>query len=381
MFKYYLILLLRLLLRILWIVPLKENSIILTSFAGRRYSCNPKYFAEYMLTKSGYEVYFALKKDSDVKVKNGIKRVDFGSLKHIYLLMSCKYILVNSSDYTKYFPYRRGQAYVYTHHGHSVYKVGDMSYLQSTAGRKILNICAKEEDYYLVTSLLEADYVEKRSALDRNKIIAIGYPRNDIFFKHNETLIKSIKKRLSLDDEVGLILYAPTYRGSDKKQTDINGYGFEILDVARVIQAFNKKFNKKHVMLFRAHHDTMPTNLSDECINVSDYPDMQELILVADYLITDYSSTMWDFALQKRPGFLYTPDLEQYSYNIPKSHPIDQWVYPYAVNNEDLIKLINSYENETSEKRIESYFDRTGCQDKGTACNQLFNILVSGKEK
>ena len=69
MFKYYLILLLRLLLRILWIVPLKENSIILTSFAGRRYSCNPKYFAEYMLTKSGYEVYFALKKDSDVKVK------------------------------------------------------------------------------------------------------------------------------------------------------------------------------------------------------------------------------------------------------------------------------------------------------------------------
>ena len=78
---------------------------------------------------------------------------------------------------------------------------------------------------------------------------------------------------------------------------------------------------------------------------------------------------------------LYTPDLEQYSYNIPKSHPIDQWVYPYAVNNEDLIKLINSYENETSEKRIESYFDRTGCQDKGTACNQLFNILVSGKEK
>ena len=134
-------------------------------------------------------------------------------------------------------------------------------------------------------------------------------------------------------------------------------------------------------MLFRAHHDTMPTNLSDECINVSDYPDMQELILVADYLITDYSSTMWDFALQKRPGFLYTPDLEQYSYNIPKSHPIDQWVYPYAVNNEDLIKLINSYENETSEKRIESYFDRTGCQDKGTACNQLFNNLVSGNGK
>ncbi|RGY92195.1 hypothetical protein DXA14_32800 [Hungatella hathewayi] len=34
----------------------------MTSFAGRRYSCNPKYFAEYMLTKSGYEVYFALKK-------------------------------------------------------------------------------------------------------------------------------------------------------------------------------------------------------------------------------------------------------------------------------------------------------------------------------
>ena len=51
------------------------------------------------------------------------------------------------------------------------------------------------------------------------------------------------------------------------------------------------------------------------------------------------------------------------------------------MNNEDLIKLINSYENETSEKRIESYFDRTGCQDKGTACNQLFNNLVSGKGK
>ena len=138
--------------------------------------------------------------------------------------------------------------------------------------------------------------------------------------------MKKVKDKLGINEQTKIILYAPTYRGDGEKLQNIFQYGFEILDTARVVDAFNKMNNCNHVLLYRAHHDMIPDNIDEACINVSTYPDMQELLLISDYLITDYSSTMWDFALQEKPGFMYTPDLDVYINTIPSIHPIDKWV-------------------------------------------------------
>ncbi|MTV91524.1 CDP-glycerol glycerophosphotransferase family protein, partial [Streptococcus pneumoniae] len=95
---------------------------------------------------------------------------------------------------------------------------------------------------------------------------------------------------------------APTWRSGTKQ--------YETLDIKKLTQAVDKKFGKKCIVLFRSH---LYGNQSyDDVVDVSQYSDMQELLLLSDILITDYSSSMWDFSLSFKPCFLYTPDLKDY---------------------------------------------------------------------
>jgi CDP-glycerol glycerophosphotransferase len=78
-------------------------------------------------------------------------------------------------------------------------------------------------------------------------------------------------------------------------------------------------------------------------VNASKYDEMQELLCMADVLITDYSSSQWDFALTGKPGFLFTPDLDYYQHEDRGFYtPIDDWPFPYAKTNEELSNLIKN---------------------------------------
>ncbi len=371
-YKYYIILLFRAFGRLFHLFPVKKDTVILTSFAGRRYSCNPKYLAEYLIKNSDYKIYFALHDDVDVKLMEGINRVKYGSLYHLFLLMTCQFRVENSSDYIKYMPSRKDQMYVYTQHGVALNKIGDDTYKKTKTGRKIRKLYSDNLNAQISNCEIEIDLVSQITGLDKSKILTLGFPRNDLFFKNNDALVKKVKDKLGINEQTKIILYAPTYRGDGEKLQNIFQYGFEILDTARVVDAFNKMNNCNHVLLYRAHHDMIPDNIDEACINVSTYPDMQELLLISDYLITDYSSTMWDFALQEKPGFMYTPDLDVYINTIPSIHPIDKWVYPYATTNEQLIKLIREYDECASVVRIREYFKSIGSKDDGRACERLF---------
>lgn len=139
----------------------------------------------------------------------------------------------------------------------------------------------------------------------------LGIPRTDVFFGE-ERLARSraaVRDRYGLTDGRRVILYAPTFRGdsvTDARATDD-------LD----LRVLRDALGADHVLLVRLHpfiRSATPIgpDLADFAIDVSDHPDINELMLVSDVLVTDYSSAIFEFALLRRPMVFFAPDYEAY---------------------------------------------------------------------
>ena len=139
----------------------------------------------------------------------------------------------------------------------------------------------------------------------------IGIPRTDVLFDLDRAaaLQRSIRERYRLPAGRRVILYAPTFRGDSLLDaTYEQGLDFALLQ--RVL-------GEDHVVLARLHPAIRSPLLVDPTldgfvIDVSDYPEFNELMLVADVLVTDYSSAVFEFALLKRPVAFFAPDRAAY---------------------------------------------------------------------
>jgi CDP-glycerol glycerophosphotransferase len=128
-----------------------------------------------------------------------------------------------------------------------------------------------------------------------------GYPRDDILRTGDGA---AVRKRLGIAKAATVILYAPTWRDDRPGKVDH-------LDVAH----FSREIGPRFVTLIRGHSRTLGPGteiIADGVLDVTSYPDISDLFLVADILVTDYSSVMFDFSVTGKPIYFYTPDLEHY---------------------------------------------------------------------
>jgi CDP-glycerol glycerophosphotransferase len=145
------------------------------------------------------------------------------------------------------------------------------------------------------------------------EICEYGYPRNDLLSRADTAEVAArVRARLGLPDGKRVVLYAPTWRDN---QVYANGrrYRFDMrLDLERAW----RELGPDYVFLIRGHHhmaDDVPAGMrADFAINVTAYPDITELFLVSDVLVTDYSSAMFDYAVTGRPMLFFTYDLAEY---------------------------------------------------------------------
>jgi CDP-glycerol glycerophosphotransferase len=144
------------------------------------------------------------------------------------------------------------------------------------------------------------------------QILQTGYPRNDIFYRPERVArAQATRARLGLAEDQKVILYAPTWR--DDRYDERGRY---IFDLKLNVDALRERFDDTHVLLLRGHH-LLATRAGIPAAggfvrNVSSYPDIADLYLIADVLITDYSSVMFDFVNTGRPMLFYTWDLDDY---------------------------------------------------------------------
>lgn len=372
-FKIAVIYLTRFFTRFLFVFPVKKNRVCFISFGGRGYTCCPKYIFQELQKKyaSGFEYIWLLRNPEKTDVP-GIKVVKckYLSIKYFYYLATAKYIFSNYSMITRP-PLRKNQIFVNTWHGGGAYKKVGLTNIVSERKRTDLtfNILAKETSYFISSSRIFTEVMAETMRMPKEKFIEIGMPRNDIFFTDYSDKIQKVKNFYNIPSDSKILLYAPTYRGESGNLSENVQ-----LDVSLVISATEKRFGGKFVCMYRGHY-YIHDKIVEGTINASDYPDMQELLCAADVLITDFSSSMWDFGLTGKTCFLFVPDLLDYSTTREFYTPIDKWGFPYAVTNHDLVKVIENFDNETYRKSIEENHACFGTFEKGTACKNLLTKL------
>ena len=295
-----------------------DNLIVLGAANGKAFIGNPKYLYLFLKKNTNYKLlWFSKSKDQIKKLKQeGINCVYTYSIDAIRTLRKARAVFVSHGwgDILPIkFPPRT--VVIQTWHGGFIKIKGKNPYVTSYINSKWTTLTRLKIRYYQFFDYVISNSSEKFQLniasnvfkFPVERIITTGYPRNDILFSNDSNLIKKIKKNYNIPDKIKrIILYAPTYREvvSTKKP-------FEKEDL---IELNNLCKDTETIFLIKAHINEELINFTDlEYIQLaSKNTDIQELLLISDILITDYSSVTCDFLLLKRPILLYTYDYDEY---------------------------------------------------------------------
>ena len=312
-------------------IKVDEKLIIFTSFNGKSYSCSPKAIYEEMLRDKKFEDYkfvWGFKEVEEHKwLENNrdTKVVKFMSKEYQKCMATAKYWIFNYRPRDYIFP-RKEQIFVECWHGTPLKRLGyDLEHTDNAMNskqeiRKKYKLDAKKFKYFISPSKFASEkFISAWNLKEFKKedvIIEQGYPRNDFLYNYTENDVKEIKKKLGIEnDKRKIILYAPTWR--DNQHTATIGYTYKTeVDFDKM----KKNLEKDYIILFRAHYLVSNSFEFDKYTNfiydVSKVDDINELYIISDILITDYSSVFFDYANLKKPIVFYMYDLEAYRDDI-----------------------------------------------------------------
>ena len=116
-------------------------------------------------------------------------------------------------------------------------------------------------------------------------------------------------------------------------------------------------------------------NFSDKIVDVTLYPDIQELLTVSDFAISDYSSCIFDFMLTRKPVFIYANDIETYSFDQGLCYPIESTPFPICKNNYELFNNILNFNYEIYLTKVEKFLKEKGCMEDGYASKRVVDLI------
>lgn len=376
-FKLCIVYFLRLIVRMLYVFPLRENRIVFYSYVGKQYSCNPKAITEYLKEKydDKFEIVWLFIEPSDfkyVKEKN-VKIVKYFSFKRMYYQATAKVCIDNSGSYY-WFPLRKGQLHVNTWHGGGCYKnVRNGEVNKSVFYQQLFDFKVRETTQIVSSSKYFSNHVIKEEFGYKGEIIECGMPRNDILFRNYGVIRSRILKYYQCPENGKMIiLYAPTWREHKERRR---------IDLKQIEEAVKLRFDRDCTFLFRAHNTMAEYEMPENMIDVSEYPDMQDLLCACDILITDYSSSIWDFSFTYKPCFLYTPDLDKYTAERGFGKDIYSWGFPVCKTNEALAEAIVNFNEEDFRKKMEEHHKDLGSFETGNATQTFCEFLIKEMEK
>jgi CDP-glycerol glycerophosphotransferase len=298
--------------RLLVRLPIRKGTAVFESRMGERYSGNPRYIYE-ELCRSGrpMRVFWSYAKTSH-GFPEGADLVRRGSWAY-YLALARAEFWVDDQGFPKGLRKRRGTTYIQTWHGSAFKRMGLDQPELKCAGRgeqQRFRRMVGRFDCFLVRSRHDVDTLARGMGIDPGKLLPVGYPCNDPLVNGGDPdELAALRRSLDLDGRQ-VVLYAPTFRtGSD-------GRPVEHLEMPFDPMRFARELGDTHVLLVRPHYlsaVSLPPGARHAVRDVGRLPDVAPLLLLADALVTDYSSVMFDYALLDRPMIFYVPDLAEYA--------------------------------------------------------------------
>lgn len=331
-----------------------KDQVLFLSFGGSQVSDSPLDISlELAKSQPKLKQIWAVKNQSQ-EVPAGSTKVIVGTTAWFSALAKSRYIVTNN-NLPFYYRKSPGQIYLQTWHGTPLKRIGN-DILENKMSAAYNNAMAREGKYwdYLISPNAFSSEILPRAFAFGGRLLEVGYPRNDRLVNSTATDRSSIRNKLGItNDQEIVVLYAPTWRDYSK---DVDGKWASVnnLDVAGLPSDTR--------VIYRGHSNTAASEreLGHNVIDVTTYPDVTELYLAADVLITDYSSVMFDFTVTGKPILFLCPDLNEYVtsrgfyFDFEKLAPGPILATSDEVANElkNLPKVINEYGKKYAEWRL-----------------------------
>ncbi|MDE5671014.1 MAG: CDP-glycerol glycerophosphotransferase family protein [Eubacterium sp.] len=349
-----------------------EKCIVFESMWGSKYSCNPQHLYEYIdKNYPEYKCVWSLK-DARMPIKGKGIRVRKGSQEYFKYLATAKH-LVNNVNFEEAYVKRNRQIVIQTMHGTPLKTLGYDVPGELTTKQEQVNFAKKIDRWdYLV---VQGKFMEEKSVpiyKFEKEILRTGYPRTDIFFKTSESYIEDIKKNLGIPLDKKVILYTPTWRIRNK------------FDMQLDLDKMRERLGDEYVVLIRLHYFCGQSDYftadNKFVFNLRSYRTVEDLYLISDMLITDYSSVMFDYALLDKPMLFFTFDLEDYRDNLRGMYVDieEEAPGPLVFNTDEVINAILNIDEEMKKysEKISAFRNRYLTYENGNSCQTIIDTVI-----
>ena len=356
----------------------KKNKAVFVSFNGTSYNDNPRAISEKLheVSPETEIVWIANNPEEMKKVVPEYVRCIKNQHRVLMKELSDAKVWVNSFLFSPLLYKDKSQLYVQTWHADRPFK----KVLFDRVGKyakynKLLE--QKSADYLLAGSTFGEKMLRSCFRYD-GEILKIGCPRNDILFNYTDDDVKRIKEKLGIKEDTKILLYAPTFR----EKTNLQG-GKQIsqnINLKETLSVLEEKYGSDWVCLVRAHRSgkgICGIEYDNVIMDASDYQDMADLLVVSDFLITDYSSSYSDYALKSAPAILYQDDRDSYLegerefyYDVTKT--------PFIITQSqgELNKAIKDFDDANVKEHCKEILDYYNCYEDGKASEKIVKIIT-----
>jgi CDP-glycerol glycerophosphotransferase len=364
-------------------MPVHKRLVVFESHLGRQYSDSPRAIYEEMRRQGlDFEAVWSYT-GSPKGFPADATLVRRWSLPYLRALARAEYWIDNQS-YPLKLTKRPGTTYLQTWHGSALKRMGF-----DEAGWKLKSRAEQAEqqrtldrfDHFLIRSEHDVRTLAKAFRLREKTLLRVGYPRNDALVRARGAAERSpLAAELGIPSDRKVLLYAPTFRHHGQRRFALP------FDVER----FAEEFGDRYVLLVRAHylnHVVLPPSVRGRVIDVSDHHDVTPLLALADALITDYSSVMFDYALLDRPMLFFPHDYEEYVHEGRGTYfdLLERAPGPVVRTEDELHRVLgeSSLEEQTVKYAAarERFVADFGEYDEGTAAQRIVEEFFAGWRK
>lgn len=323
-------------------IPVDEKLVLLSSYGGDQYNDSPKVLFEAMKSDprfKGFHYVWAFANPTAFDVPEA-EKVKIDSLLYFKTALSAKIWITNVNIERGLHFKKKSQIYLNTWHG--------------TGPKASGNAVKGRNDYdfsYVDIICVDGQHTRNQMINDYNareeNLLFSGRPREDELYTFNEETTKKIRNSLNISEEKKILLYMPTWREHGN------------LELSKDL--WEKNLSDEFVMLVRTHHfvKTGPSiSNNDFWIDVSDYPDVNELYWVSDVLISDYSSAFFDFGLLAKPMVCFAYDYDEFEKNPGLIMNLKK-EFPSGIKSteQEVIEFIKSMDFIEEGKKTKAYID------------------------
>ena len=348
-----------------------DKLILFNSYAGRKYDDSPKAIYEAMRHDprfKGYHFVWAFHNPEQHNVK-GAKKIKTDCLDYFMTALMARVWVTNSSVERGLSFKRRSTLYFNTWHGTPMKKMGtdinDGNQSFQSKGKNNFDVMMSQGDF-------DTEIFSRSFNIPKERFLKVGLPRNDILAAYTSKQRKDIRCKLGIKEEQKVILYCPTFREYEKDEN----FGV-VMAPPMDLRKWQSKLGSDYVLLMRAHYEVSKVMNIDEnefVKDMTDYPDLNELLIAADILISDYSSVYFDYSITGKPILHFTYDYEKYSRERGMYIDIRDY-FNGSANEDDLIRIIKEM-NEQKEKNRTIRFRNKFVNHYGNATIKAVNCIA-----